>query len=363
MTSFAPSRLLLARQRRRMTAREFADKLGIVPLTVSRLEAGKSTGPSEETLQKIIEVTGFPRAFFFAEDLDPGTCETVSFRSLAAMKARERDAALAAIPLACLLDDWLTARFNIPTPDLVDLSDVQDPDRAAITLRRHWGLGEQPIASMVRLLESKGVRTFSLAEDTMNVDAFSCWRGDVPFVFLNTMKTAERGRFDSAHELGHLVLHRHKGTADDPAAEDQANKFASAFLLPHTGVSAHVGRVSSIDPLIPVKKHWGVSLAALVYRLHKLGRLSDWQNRMLCVQMSRRGYRSSEPDGLPREESSVWKAVLESLWKEGITKGHIAKELNLPLIEVENLISGLVAPTHEKSPPSIGTKQGLRLVP
>src|SRR3546814_6566541 len=48
-------------------------------------------------------------------------------------------------------------------------------------------------------------------EDTKNVDAFSCWRNGQPFVFLNTFKSAERSRFDAAHELAHLVLHRHGG--------------------------------------------------------------------------------------------------------------------------------------------------------
>ncbi|MEK2654790.1 ImmA/IrrE family metallo-endopeptidase [Pseudomonas aeruginosa] len=49
-----------------------------------------------------------------------------------------------------------------------------------------------------------------MAEETSQVNAFSCWRrGVTPFVFLNTQKSAEASRFDAAHELGHLVLHRH----------------------------------------------------------------------------------------------------------------------------------------------------------
>ena len=55
---------------------------------------------------------------------------------------------------------------------------------------------------MLHVLEAKGVRVFSLAENTRNVDAFSSWREERPFVFLNMQKTAERSRFDAAHELG-----------------------------------------------------------------------------------------------------------------------------------------------------------------
>ncbi|WP_376773772.1 ImmA/IrrE family metallo-endopeptidase [Rhizobium mongolense] len=71
--------------------------------------------------------------------------------------------------------------------------------------------------NMVHLL----VRVFSLVENTRTVDAFSVWRGIRPFVFLNTIKTSEHGRFDAAHELGHLVLPRHGGPSGR-RAEDEA---------------------------------------------------------------------------------------------------------------------------------------------
>ncbi len=48
---------------------------------------------------------------------------------------------------------------------------------------------------------------FSLAPDCLDADAFSTTYSGTPYVFLSTRKTGERGRFDAAHELGHLVLH------------------------------------------------------------------------------------------------------------------------------------------------------------
>lgn len=78
-----------------------------------------------------------------------------------------------------------------------------------MTIRNHWGIGERPIGNMVHLLEAKGVRVFSLTERSRRIDAYSLWLEGIPFVFLNTMKTAEHGRTDAAHELGHLLMHRH----------------------------------------------------------------------------------------------------------------------------------------------------------
>src|SRR4030095_16645232 len=120
--------------------------------------------------------------------------------------------------------------FNLPKQILLDLSYETDPEAAARSLRQYWGIGEKPIGNMLGLLEVHGVRVFALAEDTASVDAFSFWRDDRPFIFLNNFKTAEHSLFDSVHELGHLVLHRHGGPQASRSAEREANAFASAFL-------------------------------------------------------------------------------------------------------------------------------------
>src|ERR1700693_4393291 len=87
---------------------------------------------------------------------------------------------------------------------------------------------------------------FSLAENTRNVDAFSCWRNGEPYVFLNTFKSTEHSRFDAAHELAHLVLHKHGGPNQGRAAELEAHAFASSFLMPRDDVLATIPFVTSI---------------------------------------------------------------------------------------------------------------------
>ena len=196
---------------------------------------------------------------------------------------------------------------------------------------------------MIKLLESKGVRVFSLAENTKNVDAFSCWRNDVPYVFLNTFKSAERSRLDAAHELGHLILHKHGGPKQGREAEVEANNFASSFLMPLADIRSRIPFVRTLDDLVVAKKRWGVSTGALAYRLHKLGILSDWQYRTFCIQINQKGYRTHEPNGLPREESVVWKMVFKALWNDKISKNQIASKLHLPADELENLIFGLTS--------------------
>ena len=185
-----------------------AQAIGVDLRSVSAFEK-KEFNPSEETIQKIADTLRFPLSFFLQEvELQTIDSGSASFRSLSKMSASQRDMALYSGALTVTLNSAIEQRFELPEPTLPDLRD-SEPETAAASLRRHWGLGEQPIKNMIHLLEANGVRVFSLAIDAAEVDAFSMWREQKPFVFLNTLKQSERSRFDSGHELGHLVLHRH----------------------------------------------------------------------------------------------------------------------------------------------------------
>jgi len=332
---FNPARLTLARQRRGFTKKALALALGVDQKTVIRYESGEVV---PQSIEPIATCLSFPEAFFFAPDVDQPLADAVSFRSLRSMPARDRNAALASGAFAYSIDDWVRDRFELPPTAVLDLKEAADPEGAAIAVRRAWGLGEKPIRNVVHLLEAHGVRVFSLRDHADSVDAFSTWRVDVPYVFLNTAKTAERSRFDAAHELGHLVLHRHGGASGGGReVEDEANRFASAFLMPMSDILARLPRVSTLNQIIEAKRRWGVSVAALNYRLHQLRVTSDWQYRIFCIQVNER-FGRSEPASLPRETSLVWTKIFEQLRGEGVGKHTIARDLALPVAEVEDLL-------------------------
>jgi Zn-dependent peptidase ImmA (M78 family) len=203
-----------------------------------------------------------------------------------------------------------------------------------------YSRGGFPVASGI-LLESKGVRVFSLAIDAKEVDAFSMWYGGKPFVFLNTFKSAEHCRFDAAHELGHLVLHRH-GQCQGSELEREANAFASAFLMPRKSVLSNGPRQATLPGLVQHKKYWTVSVAALNYRLHALGMTTDWTYRTLCIQLAEAGYRIREPEGATHEKSTILEMVFSALRDEGISKAKVAGDLLIPIEEIDALTFGLM---------------------
>lgn len=339
---FNPRRLGLARKRRRLTAKALAERAGLAADTITRLEKGAHE-PDERTVDRLAAALAYPAAFLHAAEPHDFDADAVSFRSSSKMSARERDAAVSAGSLGLQLAAWVEERFSLPSPDLLDLGYETDPEAAALATRQHWGLGERPIGDMLGLLESRGVRVFSLAEDTASVNAFSFWRDGRPYVFLNNFKTAESSIFDTAHELGHLVMHRHGDPRGLRSAEREANAFASALLMPERDVRARVPRPVTVDLVLRAKTRWRVSAMAMAYRLRALGLLSEYQYKSVLIELGRRGFRSGEPGGVDRETSLVWRKILEQLWSERTTKRQIAEELCMPLDELEGLIWNLAA--------------------
>lgn len=328
-----------------MSKKGVAEALGVTSATIHRYETG-ATKPSDEVVAELSLKLEIPKEFFFGRDIDPPRQENVSFRGLASKTQKVMLAAQASGAMAYIFDDWISDRYDRITPDLPpEIKETVSPSTAASIVREHWRLGDKPIDNMVHLLEAKGIRVFSLAQNTKEVDAFSVWRDDVPYVFLNRFKSPERSRFDAAHELGHLIMHKHGGAAaihKNSPVEAEANSFAGAFLMPEADVRAVVtSTVFSLDQVKMFKKRWRVSAAALVYRLNELGMISSARSNSFYVEMSRRGWLKNEPDSCTREQSYAWQQIIDDLRSQGITKNHIVTKTGVPMKEIEALLFGL----------------------
>jgi len=342
--AFNGQRLTVARQRRGHTKKSLAALMGVTARAVTGWEASEYP-PETHHVDRLIDVLGFPSVFFESDDMVAPEKDAVSFRSMTSMKAVQRDATIAACAVANAVNEWVDRTYSLPPADVADMRDYA-PEVAAGALRQHWGLGHRPIQNMVHLLEAKGVRVFSLSQNCVEVDACSIWLAGRPFVFLNTFKSAERSRFDAAHELGHLVLHKH-GAPNGQEAEKEANTFARHFLMPEPAVRADAPRVATLSELIRKKKTWNVSVAALAYHYWKIGLLSEWHYKSLAIEIQSRGYRTNEPNGTERERSRVWEKLFSSLRQESKGKAWLAQELHLPVSEISELLFGLVTSSVE----------------
>lgn len=335
---FNRNRLRQARERRSLFVKDLAAACNVTQQAVIMWESG-TRNPSPESLAAISEALGFLPEFFSREDAEALPAGAANFRSRSKLAIRDRDAALRAGELAMELAAWIEARFELPPVGIPDLRG-QEPNLAAELVRQSWLLGEKPIPDVIQLLESRGVLVFSLAQDCLKIDAFSFWMNRRPIILLNNQKSAERSRFDAAHELGHLVNHVEETGKRE---EHEADAFAGAFLMPKADLLQNPPGFPSLDVLIAAKRRWGVSLASFVYRLHEIGWLTAWQYRTLFVELSQRGYRQNEPDSKPRDTSALLRKVFTALREDRISAKAVASELGWRQKDLADLVFNLGA--------------------
>lgn len=339
---------------RGMTIAELADSVGVTRQAISQYELGH-TSPGDAVSRKIAEALNLPYNFFREPDDElKRPIGTTFFRSLLSATKKSRDTlsvqAKWVRKIYFLLNQYLEfPKDNIPVlgDRWVSYSyDSNAIENIAEDVRKHWGLGMGPISNVTLLLEKNGaVVARTLFQDEKN-DAYSHWVERRPFIFLSSNKgSAARSRFDISHELGHFVLHMHVDNnqliKNLKQVEEEANLFASAFLLPRDSFGQEV-MSSSIEHFITLKKRWNVSIQAMIMRCQTIGILSENQILYLWKQISRRRMKKNEPfdNEMPPEKPSLLRLGMEALIKEGImTPTEIVDYLKLYPKEIEELCS------------------------
>ncbi|MFC3989824.1 ImmA/IrrE family metallo-endopeptidase [Actinoplanes siamensis] len=351
---FNPSRLRLARERRGITKEALGSLCGVSRRAVTDWEAGKVEHPPVASIARALE---FPESYFYGDDLDEVGADAVSFRALSSMTSRQVGRVLAHASLLRGFSSWIDSRYATPDPDVPSFEELTAsvegsepcPVDAALSLRSIWNLGTRPVLDMLALVESRGVRVLGLPGQDREVDAFSFWHEGRPFIFINASKSAERLRFDLAHELGHLCMHRDVRTNRNRRYELDANSFAGSFLMPANGLVPQLVGTLSLPDVMKLKVYWRVSATAMVRRLHQLRRISDWQYRSWMIDLSEKGFRSNEPDGGAKEQSALLRQILSLAREDGWRVDRICKELGIPRKDFSEAFMGLTVTSVESS--------------
>jgi Zn-dependent peptidase ImmA (M78 family)/transcriptional regulator with XRE-family HTH domain len=322
-----PERLREAREAKELSMADLGEAVGLTRQAISFYESGERE-PEPETLMKIVGVLDQPISFFTTErPRSFGGRGTTFFRSFKSKTKRTNR--------RCeILSDWFAQAasyfdefVNFPVVDTPEISPPRqgqyysddEIEAAATQVRRHWGLGDGPIADVVGLIESRGVIVARSEFGSDTVSAFSFWEGGRPFIFLGADKeSVSRSRFDAAHELAHMCLHRGIETEDLELdlhkVEREADRFASAFLLPAATYSLEIFS-TRLGAFVELKRRWKVSIAAQIFRCLDLSILSDMQALNLRKQLSAHHWRKREPldDVLPIEKPSLMEKALRLL--------------------------------------------------
>jgi Zn-dependent peptidase ImmA (M78 family)/DNA-binding XRE family transcriptional regulator len=351
-SGFNGERLEEARLARGLTQTSLAQIVGRDSSTVSAWETGRQS-PDWDAISRLSAALGVRASLF--EQLGTA-CSDHFFRSNASItmglqkksKSRVRWTEL----LERYLSEWVEfAAVDFPTLDLGTLNQIDDAaiEGAAAACREHWQLGQGPIPDVVAILENAGAIVVREELGGVKMDGVSAWSLDChrPIVLLSADKaSAVRSRFDAAHELGHLVMHRGIKPAmlnksEYAEMERQAHRFASAFLLPEETFSRDVSRLE-LDYFVSLKRKWRVSIAGMIMRASSIGAFGEEYKERLFKYLSSRGWRKSEPlDDELKFEQPLALAEAIKLCIEGkvFTRQDILDGTGLEAADIESLAS------------------------
>ncbi|MGW8973932.1 helix-turn-helix domain-containing protein [Streptomyces platensis] len=304
-----PGMLTLARDSRGWTQSDLADRMSrvdgnrITQGYVSRAEAGRIPVRGERVHLFADALRYTPAMLRRATDTAGAGVGLVHHHKRASMGTPALRRIHATLAVTRLQVESLTQVADLQRSSLfrhIEVNDFDTPADAAESVREEWNVPAGPIDDLVALLEDAGALVVVRNLGTTALDAVSqCPPGKAPLVLLNSTAPGDRFRFSLAHELGHLVMHDEPG--EGRVQEDQANRFAAEFLMPHKIILPELKPGIDVTRLMDLKARWGVSMAALIRRAIDLGAISEWHYRTLMVELSALGYRTNEPITIRRE--------------------------------------------------------------
>jgi Zn-dependent peptidase ImmA (M78 family)/transcriptional regulator with XRE-family HTH domain len=330
-TEILGANIRLARLFNGLSLAELGERLDKSKQYLSRVETGAE--PISLSLeQSLLEQLGILPEFLRRVDPMPLTDEQCHFRKQLTTKAvlrqygRARGEMLKR--LVCVLDEHL----ELPDYNITEADPSSDEaiERGAEACRIAWGLGWGPIANITRVAETAGAVVMRVSGLAHEVDAVS-FATRRPVIALNdTGRSACRARFGVAHELGHFALHTGVLTGDR-LTEAQANRFASAFLLPRAtflteSKRALRGTRINWDTMSGLKLRWGVSKAALLYRSRQLGVCSQDQVRAGYITLNRHG------EAVEEREDNAMAIEQPEIVNDGLRV--MTEQLGVPMVAV-----------------------------
>jgi Zn-dependent peptidase ImmA (M78 family) len=348
---FKPERLKQALAARKFTQGQLAMLVGVSGATVSKWRSGDQF-PEADALDRLADKLNLASEWFtrpmLGQPLSP--LYRSNAQALASARAKLEARMEWAQEVAMKLGEFANyPTVNILTRDFTDPDQIStaDIEQAAQECRDLWRLGRSPVQDLALAVESAGVILVREETEISSIEGLSSW-SDVlqrPIILLSSDKAnAFRSRFDLAHELAHIVLHKHIPAATEreryKLMEKQAHQFAGAFLLPAETFASDIQVPVTLDSLLILKQRWGVSVAAMLMRLETLGIIDSDDKLSLFKRRSARWGAKSEPgdDKREPEQPRLLRRTIELLINSGVMPAPgVLRHLGLSPRDVEAL--------------------------
>ncbi|PIV94726.1 MAG: DNA-binding protein [Flavobacteriaceae bacterium CG17_big_fil_post_rev_8_21_14_2_50_33_15] len=343
------SRLRSARMIAGLSLRELSEKIDneVTKQSLSKYENGLMQ-PSSEVLFSLSEALNLKVDFFLKNNFVE--FKSVDFRKKRSLSKKDEEAILEKARLYyenySEIENILGIgnSFHNPIEDLL-IQNFDDIERAAEVLRESWELGSQPISNLIEMLESVGIKVYTI-EHGEDIDGVAIEvEGGSPLVIINTAnKPLERLRFTIIHELGHSLLKFTQAILDDERLmEKMCHYFASCFLIPKSKLIEMIGGVKrtyiKINELIAIKEYFGISIRALVYRLQQIEIINTNYHKRWSIWLNNTYGSKNEPGNYVGIEKSYrfMQLIDRALSEELISVSKAAGLSNLSVSDIKRM--------------------------
>jgi Zn-dependent peptidase ImmA (M78 family)/transcriptional regulator with XRE-family HTH domain len=332
-------RIKQARELRGLTQTELARQIKVTQGRIAQLE-GEFREVADSLIAEIAYRTDLPLSYFSKPPENWLSAGSLLFRARTSISKREVTQSLRDAEHVFGLAHSMAQHLDIPV--LLRTIDG-DSKEAARKTRALLGLSPtEPIHSLIRLLEGIGV--WFLAVPAMKGrDAFCCWVSDegkqIPIIVISPDCPGDRLLMNVAHELGHLILHKNQLGRLSPELEKEAFAFGAELLMPESGIRTDLRTPISLSLTARLKPKWGVSIQALIRRAYDLNVISERQYRYLFMQLSSKGWRTTEPVPLAPEKPRLLRKMAEVLYGSSIPTDRVAADANMLPAEVDRILN------------------------
>ena len=281
-----------------------ASEINVVSL--SNILNGKTLGQTE-TLVKLSNALGINPSQLFTP---APTLKSVRFRSNSIVTAREKATKKTVIcNSAKWLNDYNWLEESLKSTDYSpqkqgtypSILSIQRKNRSPEELARlirsekYWDIKNGPILDIAGQIEKSGIKFWLCDFNSKQLFGLSIGEADGgPAIIVNNNSaiTAERQIFTTAHELGHLIMHKSsysdggneiEKTELDGNEEEEANRFAGELLLPKEAIEESLIKTKAATLtswVLDIKSRYKVSYRTVLKRAVDLGIFSQdvyWQ--------------------------------------------------------------------------------------
>lgn len=295
-----------------LSLQDLSDKLNgsLSKQALNRLETGEQS-PGSEILSQLCQTLDVTLDYFFKDG--SVVLDQVEFRKLKKLSVKEQERVKSTtteyleryLELENLLGIADKPPFKFRAYPVNDAADIKD---AVAEIRKLLKIGNDPIYNCVELLEEHNIKVYSVLADSSFSGMSTIIKNEVGVIVFNDHEDIPlvRKRFTVLHELAHLYL-KMPDNMEEKTCERLCDAFAGSMLLPDEKLKEYFGGKRTTvytRELQFIKKNYGISLTAIMYRAKVLGLISESYMKYFMIRYNQ-SLKPLEKSGYKGQEEST----------------------------------------------------------